>query len=161
MVVNPKLIKDTPGISMTHPKKIQGDARSSKRSNQVYTSSSSSSRHNQVPPPPPHHQPPSQPWGYALLALGSHVTMEGGKKKKSHTINEYGHRLVMAYCFGAAPSEDCNIVLHTCHQGAGCHQPHHLLYGSIADNNLRGTKAIARYKELAKEQDREYYGIDE
>ena len=84
--------------------------------------------------------------------------MEGGKRK---AISECGHRLVMAYCFGAAPSVDCNIVLHTCHQGAGCHQPHHLLYGSIADNNLRGTKAIARYKELAKEQDREYYGIDE
>ena len=142
---------------MTKPTKIQGDGRSSQRTNQVYLPSLLPER---IPPPPPH-QPPYQPLGYALMTLGSQVVMEGNKRKKSHPIYEYGHRLVMAYCFGPAPSEEQNIVLHTCHQGAGCHQPHHLLYGSIADNNLRGAKAIKRYKELALEQNRDYYGMDD
>ena len=47
--------------------------------------------------------------------------------------------------------------MHTCFNPA-CLQPHHLLLGSIADNNLKGTKAIIQYKKLSKEQGRTYWG---
>lgn len=108
-----------------------------------------------IPRPPP-------PLGYTLLTLGMRKVVKKIPYSQSHhtswqPIKEYTHRLVLAYTFGGPPSPSHNIVLHTC-GNVGCHQPHHLLYGTVTDNNIKSERAILRYKALAEEQDRDYYG---
>ena len=152
MVVNPSIVKATQGMSMLAPKKLQGDSRSTQRQNKPQAS-------YHLPYPPPH-QPRFKLMGYTLMTLGSKRVDDGGRARIC-PIREYGHRLVIAFCFGPSPSKDYDSIIHTCHQGVGCHQPHHMLYGTKADNNLRGRKAIRRYKQLAEEQGRIYYGMGE
>lgn len=96
--------------------------------------------------------------GYVILQIGSLKSVDPRTGSNHYKpIMECGHRLVCAYAWGKAPDNNKMCVLHTCSNPA-CLQPHHLLYGSIADNNLKGTKAIIRCKRLSEEQGRLYWG---
>ena len=146
MMVDPKLVKAMDGFSMLPPKKTTTTGKA------LPPSLSLPSIHSKFLPPLP------KPLGYTLVTLGSTKNEEDGKHHVP--IKERTHRLVLAYTFGPPPSKSLTHVLHTC-ETVGCHQPHHLLYGNVADNNLKGAQAIRRYTTRAMEQGRIYYGKGE
>ncbi len=158
MMLDPKLIKSTIGVSMLRPKKKPPTCTSPKSYNEF----NMSQPRDDMSLPLQVYFPPPPPLGYTFLQLGRKRVLSEGGTTRWQAIKERTHKMVLAYTFGAPPVGQPSLsnVLHTCGT-VGCHQPHHLLYGSVEDNNLTGLAAIRRYKELALEQHREYFGLGE